>query len=439
LVSLDVIADLTAKDLATGLTGNEISDQVSVESDGQSNVVTITATDENPEFAARLANSFALNYIQFRRDADRAQVHSALRLVEADYNRLDEADRNSQAGESLQREVSSLKALEALQTGNAELVQRASVPDSPSSPKPLRNTVFGGILGLLLGCGLALLLERLDRRLRTPSEFENAFGLSVLTTVPDRKAFSRDAHEMKTLMNSDAEAFRMLRTRLRYFNVDRDIQSVLVTSSAPGDGKTTISWNLAASAAEAGTRSILIEADFHRPTVAERTGAAPIPGLSELLSGQAKLESVVQHVPVGDRTNGHHAERRLDVIVAGSYPPNPAELLDSDGMAKLVDDLMAEYDLLVVDTPPIAVLADAIPLLRRVSGVIVVGQLNKTTRDDAADLQTQLQNFDAPTLGVVANRARLRGRYGYGYGYYERGGQQDPAGRPTVGRPGSSS
>ena len=360
-----MVADRTANDVP-GLTGDQISDKVSVDSDGQSDVVTIAATDVDPEFAARLANAFARNYIQFRRHADRAQVHNALRLVKADFDRLDAEERNSEAGQSLQRQLSQLKALEALQTGNAELVQRASVPDSPSSPKTLRNTVFGGILGLLLGCGLAVLFERLDRRLRAPPEFEEAFGLPVLTTIPERKPFARDEHEMASLLNSDAEAFRMLRTRLRYFNVDRDIRSVLVTSSAPGDGKTTVAWNLAASAAAAGVRSVLVEADFHRPTVAERVGAAPIPGLSELLSGQALFENAVQHVAVEDRANGHKPERALDFIVAGSLPPNPGELLDSDGMAQLVEHLMGEYDLLVVDTPPISLLADAIPLLRHV-------------------------------------------------------------------------
>jgi capsular exopolysaccharide synthesis family protein len=433
LVSLDAIADLTAKDLPGPMSGNAISDEVAVDSDGLSDVVTITATDDDPEFAARLANSFALNYIRFRRNADQAQVRNALRLIKADFKQLGAEERSSQAGRSLQREISRLKALKALQTGNAELVQKASVPGSPSSPKPLRNTLIGGFLGFLFGCGLALLFERLDRRLRSPKDFEDAFGLAVLTTIPDRKTLARDAREMPNLLDSDAEAFRMLRTRLRYFNVDRDIRSVLVTSSAPGDGKTTIAWNLAANAAEAGVRSILVEADFHRPSIAERTGLAPIPGLSEFLSGQARLEGVIQHATVGDRTNGHRSDRSVDVVVAGSYPPNPAELLDSDGMARLVDELTKGYELLVVDTPPISVLADAIPLLRHVSGVIVVGQLNRTTRDDATELQQQLQNLGAPTLGVVANRAAPRAGYGYGYeGYY--GTQGSSADRPDVGR-----
>ncbi len=354
--------------------------------------------------------------------------------MKADFDRLDAEERNSEAGQSLQRQLSQLKALEALQTGNAELVQRASVPDSPSSPKTLRNTVFGGILGLLVGCGLAVLFERLDRRLRAPPEFEEAFGLPVLTTIPERKQFARDEHRNgEPAQTPTPRRFECCGLACATSTSTAISARYWSHRRPPGDGKTTVAWNLAASAAAAGVRSVLVEADFHRPTVAERVGAAPIPGLSELLSGQAPFENAVQHVAVEDRANGHKPERALDFIVAGSLPPNPGELLESDGMARLVEHLMGEYDLLVVDTPPISLLADAIPLLRHVSGVIVVGQLNKTTRDEATELQRQLGNFDAPTLGVVANRASPRGRYGYGYYGYEANAAQPE--RPELVRP----
>ena len=422
LASLDTISELTADDLGGGLDGDDVSAKVNVESGGQSDVATIVAEDPDPEEAANLANTFAQNYIEFRRDADRAQVAGARELVEADFESLPAGERDSQAGESLQRQISQLQALEALQTGNAELVQEAEVPSSPSSPKPLRNAILGLLLGLLLGVGIALLRERLDRRLRAPSDFEDAFGLPVLTTIPDRKLLSKTDHDMERLLSSDAEAFRMLRTRLRYFNVGRDIRSVLVTSHTPGDGKTTVAWNLATSAAAAGVRTILVEADFHRPTVAEREELAPIPGLSELLSHQVSRDGAIQHSAVETGMNGGSAERALDVIVAGSYPPNAAELLESEGMADLLEHLTTEYELVVIDTPPISLLADAIPLLRMVNGVLVVGRLNKTTRDDAISLKGELEKLGAPALGVIANRAPSRGkRYGY-YGYTANGG-----------------
>jgi capsular exopolysaccharide synthesis family protein len=425
LVSLDAVADRTAADLGGGLTGDEVSSKVSVESQGQADVASIKATDPDPQFAATLANAFAQNYIRFRRSADRRKVQEARALVTADFNRLSPADQQSSEGQSLQRQISRLATLQALQTGNAELVQRATPPTSPSSPKTVRNTILGWILGLLLGVGVAALLERLDRRLRQPVEFEETFGFPVLTEVPESKSLARSNNGTIDLLSAEGGAFQMLRTRLRYFNVDRDIRSVLVTSAAPGEGKTTVAWNLAASSAGAGLRTVLVEADFHQATVAGRTETKPQPGLSELLSGQSSLTSTVQLVPVENRQNGNRGIRRLEVIVSGSHPPNPVELLESDGMAQLVEELCANHDLVVIDTPPLPILADAIPLVKMVNGVIVVGRINKTTRDEAQALHAQLESLGAPVLGIVANRTS-RGR-GY-YGYYRHGSRPGSAG-----------
>ncbi len=419
LVSLDVVADQTADALDRPLTGTDVSNAVEVEAEGQSDVVSVTATDTDPRFAATLANTFVEQYILFRRQADRAKVAESRELVEQDLARLSLTERTGQEGETLQDQISALKTLEALQTGNAELVQRADVPRSSSSPKVLRNTVFGAVVGLFLGLGLALLRQRLDRRLRDSDELGASFDFPVLGTVPDSTILGGH-HDAGTrdLPFAEGEAFRMLRTKLRYFNVDRNVRSVLVSSPGPGEGKSTVAWNLACTAAEAGTSTLLLEADLHQPTVAARHNLAPLPGLSELLTHQVSRQSATQYVPVASRTNGTDAERKLAVITAGSTPPNPVELMESEEMARLIDELMSEYELVIVDTPPVSVLADAIPVMKLVTGVIVVGQLGRTTRDDAIHLRDQLRNLDAPVLGVVANRARKRGReYGYGYGY----------------------
>ena len=427
LVSLKAVADRTAASLGGGVSGDEVSNKVSVQSEGQADVVSINATDPDPEFAATLANAFARNYIIFRREADQRKVQQARALVTADFNRLSPAEQLSSEGQSLQRQISRLATLQALQTGNAELVQRATVPSSPSTPKPVRNTILGWFLGLLFGLGLAFALERLDRRLRQPREFEETFGLPVLTEVPESKSLARSNNGIGELLDTEGGAFQMLRARLRYFNVDRDIHSVLVTSAAPEEGKTTVAWNLAASAAGAGLRTILIEADFHKPTIATRTETRARPGLSELLSDQSSLQSTVQQVVVENRKNGKDGVRSLDVIVAGSQPPNPVELLESHGMAGLIEKLSASHDLVVIDSPPLPVLADAIPLVKMVNGVIVVGRVNKTTRDQAQALHAQLESLEAPVLGVVANRASRRGYYGY----YGQGWRSAAATRPN--------
>jgi capsular exopolysaccharide synthesis family protein len=213
----------------------------------------------------------------------------------------------------------------------------------------------------------------------------------------------------------------MLLTRLRYFNVDRDIRSVIVTSPSAADGKTTVALNLARSAAQGGAKAILLEADFHRPTLAHRLHVKTLPGMAELLTGQASLDQVIQGVPVEGRSNGAEVEHHLEVIAAGAPPPNASQIMESEEMATLIEELATRYQLVVIDTPPATMVADAIPLMKLVDGVIIVGQIGKTTRDEAVHLRDQLRELGAPTLGVVANRGRGRGYYDAYYGDHGKG------------------
>lgn len=424
LVGLDAIADRTAKALGHGLTGPEVQGEVSVEAQGQANVVAVRGTNHDPRFAAKLANTFAEEFIVFRRDADRKKITEAQRLVERDLEKLSASERAGEQGRSLQDQVKKLQVLAALQTGNAELVQTADVPTSPSSPKTKRNGILGAFLGLLLGVGLAALFERLNRRLRETEELAEAYDLPVLGTIPESETLA-SVTDGSALPFAEAEAFRLIRARLRYFNVDHDVRTLLVTSSASADGKTTVAWNLARTAAGGGdAKVLLLEADLRNPGLSRQhppLGAGP--GLAELLTHGVDLSGATQKVAVEDRSNGEAPKRELDVIVAGSIPPNPAELIESHRMAELLEQLAESYDLVVIDTPPTSLLADAFPLMRQVSGVIIVGRLGKSTRDGAAHLKSELEKLGAPVLGVVANAVRTRrGRYGYGYGYGYYGG-----------------
>jgi Mrp family chromosome partitioning ATPase len=442
LVSLAVVAARTARRLDHGLATAAVRSRISVDNKGNSDVIAVSATDHDPKFAARLANAFAETYISFRRGADRAKIAQARALVQQDFGHLGAAEQQSKEGQALREQISNLATLQALQTGNAELVQHADVPTSASSPKTTRNTVLFLILGLGAGFLVAIFRERHDRRLRNADEFTQSFELPILGLVPESDALEiSESGAPQELPFAEREAFRLIRTRLRYFNIDREIKSVLVTSPSPSDGKTTVAWNLALTAASAGLKTLIIEADFHRASFAQRGGLAPIPGLSELLSRQTPLDQVRQQATIaprgekGDEHDGDNGSSRgetrfLDVIVAGASPPNPTELMESKEMAKLLEELRAEYDLVVIDTPPIAVLAEAIPLMKLVDGVIAVGRFGKTTRDDAIELSDHLKRLGAPTLGVVANRARKGRRYGYGYGYGYYGSEGERSG-PT--------
>lgn len=419
LASLDVVAERTAKLLPHA---GDVRSHVAVAAEGQSDVVSVSATYPNARLAAKVANTLAEQYIALRQEADRAKIAQAQALVK---RRLQEVRGGSQASQarSLQDR---LDVLASLQTGNAELAEAARAPSSPSSPKVVLNTSLGVVLGLVLGVGLAFLFERLDRRLRDPKEIEEIFERPILSAIPESRTLAQSGLVQEVLPASEAESFRMLRANLRYFNVDSPVRSVLVTSSAPGDGKSTVAWNLASSAAGSGARVLLMEADLRHPALADSLGRRGSPGLSTVLSGGAELLEVVQEVPIQAVRDGKVST--VDVLLAGPLPPNPAELLESNHMRDVVASAERTYDLLVVDTPPTSVVSDAIPLLSQVGGVIVVARLKKTTREAATHLRNQLRNLDARILGLVVNAVgRDSEAYGYGYGYgYKTAGGDGP-------------
>jgi capsular exopolysaccharide synthesis family protein len=211
----------------------------------------------------------------------------------------------------------------------------------------------------------------------------------------------------------------MLRTSLLYFNVDKNIRSLLVTSSAPKEGKTTISWNLACTAASGGARVLLLEADFRHPSLQQHVGnvADGVPGLGEIIASDLDLHRGVAQVTLESTKEGRPLAT-VDVVLAGPVPPNPADLLESQRMRNLIVEAERDYDLVVIDTPPTLVVPDAVPLVKQVSGVIVVTRLGFTMRDTARKLRAQLDRLGAPALGIVVNAVEhWRARYGYGKVY----------------------
>jgi len=199
---------------------------------------------------------------------------------------------------------------------------------------------------------------------------------------------------------------------------------------AEGDGKSTVAWGLAVAAASTGSRTLLIEADLRHPSLAARYGLNSRRGLTSVLTGEVHRAAAITEIPLAASANDAHPAHSMDVLLAGPLPPNPTDLIESPPMADLIREVEREYDLVVVDTPPVAIVSDAIPLLSMVGGVIVVSRLGKTTRDAVRHLRSQLDNLEAPLLGVVVNSVDSgAGYYGYGYGY----------GGPTGGSPNGAS
>src|SRR3984957_10727339 len=418
LVQLGDMAERTALLLGHGLTKEEVTENLSISAQGESNIVNISATATSPKLAADIANTYTNRFVREQQNSNHAYYASALRLVNKQLAALSPRERAGTAGLSLQDRAPSLGTLAELRNGNVQIAQAASVPTSPSSPKTARNTALGAVLGLLLGLGIAFLLERFDRRIREPKDLETVYGLPLLGVVPESGALSRSARG--TVSASEAEAFHLIRAHLRYFNVDKELRTLLVASAAPGDGKTTVARHLASAAARMGARTLLLEADLRRPTIAQQFEIHSGRGLSDVLIGAVAMTDAIQSIPMGQPGNDASRTRTLDVLLAGSVPPpNPGELIESRAMENLLEGAQSTYDLVVIDTPPLTVVSDAFPLLGKVDGVIIVGRVGRNRRDVAARLHETLLAAEAPLLGVVANgfKAGRLGPYGHGYSY----------------------
>ncbi len=410
----------TARIVGHGLTASHVSGAVSVSEQGQTNFAAVSATSSSPVLSAAIANTFAKQFIVSQERQEQAAVRQGLDLVQRQIGALSPQRLAGPSGQALLDRAESLRILERLQNGGVQLVALAKPPSSPSSPHVRRNTALGLLVGLLLGLGVAFLLERLDRRIRNTDELAAAYQLPLLAAVPQNKSYVASPQLGSVAHHGDTEVFKLLRAYLRYFNVDRELRVLLVASAMPGDGKTTIAHNLAEAAQETGTKALLLETDLRRPTLATHYGLSAAPGLSELLVGGAEASDAIRSVPIATRLNGATSEVALDVLVAGHPPPNPAELLQSHAMAEFLSWAAEHYELVVIDTPPMAVVSDAMPLVRSVDGVVLVSQVGKNTRDAAALLRERLVGVNAPLLGVVANQVKGKGKdaYGYGYGYY---------------------
>ncbi|MBJ7328663.1 MAG: polysaccharide biosynthesis tyrosine autokinase [Solirubrobacteraceae bacterium] len=397
LASLSTVRDRTRAALADRVPDASVN--VAVSQSGSDDLATVEAVDPDPRVATLTATKFAEEFVEFRRESQSASIDRGLTLLNRRLARLEQNGASPAEIEKLRGQQQDLANLAALQTGNVQLVERAKVPEVPSSPRTRRNVVLGIVLGGLLGIALALLIDRFDRRIRDADEIEDSVDAPVLGIVPQSKAIQKQKGGLETLRPSDIEAFRLLRAELRYFEASKDASCVLVTSSSPGEGKSTVAWNLALCAAESGARTLLVEADLRRPVLALKMGTAPgEKGLSTVLSEQVTLSQALQHYE-----HGGEDEHTFDVLYAGPKPPNPADLIESENMTSLLGEVRRRYDFIVIDSAPVPVVADPIPLLSQVDGVLVVTRLGQTKRDELSHLRRQLAKFKAPVLGVVIN------------------------------------
>lgn len=299
----------------------------------------------------------------------------------------------------------------------------ASKPTSPIFPDVNTAILVGGVLGFGFGIAFALVRTVSDRRIRVSDDIEARTGAPVVGTIPVAPGLSRDTRivaraESNAKGNPFAvsEAFRSLRTNLQFMDVDNPPRTIVVTSPLPGDGKSMVAANIAVALAESGRAVVLVDGDLRRSTVAKTFGLPSGAGLTDVLAGRADLIQVMQRTPISEH---------LFVLTAGSVPPNPSEVLGSAKMRAVLSSL-SEHATVIVDAPPLLPVTDSAVLAHQADGAILVVGLGKTTYDLVSKAQDALAKASGRLLGIVLNRAPLKGADASPY-YDYRGGREASA------------
>lgn len=418
---------------------------VSGGSTATADVVTLSVSSGRAEFAAEVANAYVAAYNEVKADAVAARLETAnaelqqlIDDLQASIDELDDAiarsdtdddtSRETQRRSLLDQQAEYQRSLEQQQVngkliGNAaEVVHVAAVPSAPDSPKPLRTGLVALFGGLLLGLGVALTRERLDRAVNGLDDFDKlGTTLPVLAVVPHVDATTSLPLSLQQPRHMAVESYRVLRTGVEFLAVDRGAKVLQVTSAVPSEGKTTTAVNLAVVLAAAGSKVVLVDADLRLPRVHEQFGVPAGAGLVDNLVGLG-LSGTVRNIT----TN-------LDLVTAGRVASHPSEMLGSKRMASLLDGLKQRYDFVLLDSAPVLPVSDARALARLVDGVVLVVKAGGSTVARVRHAISLLEQLEAPILGIVLNdvdisRRAERDQYGYGYGYGEGYGDSESSG-----------
>lgn len=371
------------EELDDGTTTSDLADQLTVTTPPETVILEVSVTDSDPGHAQEVATAI---------------------------------------GDTFPKVVSEVERPEGSQRTSpikVSLVEPASTSDTPTSPVPARNLALGVILGLLLGVGLAMMRHLLDTTVRTDDDVEEITEEPIIGAVHYDPRAGKEPLIVETDPSSPrSEAFRAVRTNLMFVDAANHPRTILLTSSIPGEGKSTTIANLALTLAQSGSSVCLIEADLRRPRLLEYLGLEGAAGLTDVLIERAGVDDVLQ--PYGSD--------RLEVIGAGAIPPNPSELLASDAMSRVLAQLSARFDYVLIDTPPVLPVTDAVVLSTKVDGVIVLVGTTIVRKEQLEATLESINAVDNTLLGLVLNRVGHKTSGGYGAGYY---GYYDPETHPT--------
>jgi succinoglycan biosynthesis transport protein ExoP len=392
LVTTTDVAARVRRKLDLNRSSRSLLEDVKADPVAQSNIVAITAEGSSPRLARSLANSFGDALVEDRTEQFHAQLDKAVRNLRARIRSVP-AEQLGSGPESLPNQLARLDALRGGNDPTVRVETRATLPDSPSWPKTKLSLLAGLIAGLILGTGGAFALEALDPRLRREEQLRSLYRLPVLARIPEDK---RRPHPLAPnhLSPATAEAFRTLRATLAAsHNREGGSHSVLVTGPSPSEGKTTTAVNLACSLALAGNRVILVEADLRRPGIANALKVKPKRGIVSVLMGNVPLsEALVTTTGFGPNLQLLLVERTGEVMVDWLFLPAARSLLDD---AKQ----MADY--VIMDSPPLTEVIDALPLAQQADDVLIVVRLGKSHLTKLAQLGELLARHGIKPVGFA--------------------------------------
>lgn len=367
LTSSPRVLQAVADELKLSGGGQSLAGRVVATTPPQTVLIDITATDPDPVQAARIANSSA--------------------------NQL----------------ISAVNEVEDVNIVHLSIFELAMPPNAPSSPKVPLNLALGLLLGILIGAGYAFLRDALDTRIRSQADVERTVDAGILGTFASDPSVEKDPLVTQgDQFSHRAESFRQLRTHLHFTNLSGGSQAIVVSSAIPGEGKTSTAVNLAIMLAESGTRVLLVDADLRRPKIASYLGVEGSVGLTGVLSHSVTPEDAIQEWGNGGA---------LHVLPSGRSAPNPSELLGSPAMEKLITRFETEYEVVVIDAPPLLPVTDPAVLGSMASGVVlVVSADGRTSRAEVSQAVSNLESVNARLLGLVINRVD---RAAMNYSYYD--------------------
>lgn len=426
LAALPQVAERVLRSLGLDdRSATDLIDATRISPKANSDLLSFSVEDGDPELATRLATSYAEEFVEYRREFDTAALRRAREEVRAS---IDESDDRGERGtaiyNSLVEKEQQLRTLEALQSAPVALVREAG-DAAQVQPRPLRNAALGLVLGLVLGGLLGALREALDTRVRSAEEVGERLGLPLLARIPEPPRRLRAADRLVMIEapgTMEAESLRVLRTNLEFVNLNREARSVMVTSAVEREGKSTTVANLAVGLALARRRVILVDLDLRRPYIDRFFDLGAKPGLTDVALGHVDLDAALATIPLAEADSAYphrngSAPGILHVLPSGPIPPDPGEFIGSRALQDILMELRERADIVLVDSPPLLHVGDALVLSGIVDGIILVTRLNLVSRTSLREVARIISASPGRPLGYVVTDADGQGGYGGGYHY----------------------